>query len=366
MLPLASAARRAGHEVVIASGPDLRDEIERRGFTAWSVGPSMAEIEAAGLPRPPGPEASDEQILWSNVQRLFVNPSTARAGELIPLTERSPVDVIVQELYELGASYLRPTTGRRLVHGLGADFPRFVDFAALGHADVARALGRPDATDQYLAAPYIDPFPPVLHPPERPWRDVRPLRPDAGAVPAGATLPEAFRRLTHPRTVYLTLGTVYTSVEVWRRLLESVADLPVNIVATTGYAVDPAQLGPLPANVAIERFVPQALLLLDCSAVICHAGAGTVLGALAFGVPLLLLPMGADQFGNAAAVADAGAGIVLDPDAATPAAIRTALCRLLDTDSFTLGARKVADSIAALPTADAVLSAALDWLPSGG
>lgn len=364
MLPLASAARRAGHEVIIASGPDLRDEIERRGFTAWPVGPSMAEIEAVGLPRPPGPGASDEQILWSNAQRLFVNPSAVRAAQLIPLVERTPVDVIVQELYELGASYVRPATGRRLVHGLGADFPGFIQLATLGHAEVARTLGRPDAIEQYLAAPYIDPFPPALHPAARPWRDVRPLRPDAGEAPAGATLPEAFRRTAQPRTVYLTLGTVFSSVELWRRLFEAVADLPVTIVATTGHAVDPGELGPLPANVAVERFVPQALLLPNCSAVICHAGAGTVLGALTFGLPLLLLPMGADQFGNATAIADAGAGIVLDPDAATPAAIRAALSRLLDTDSFRRAARKVADSIATLPTADAVLGDVLGGLPA--
>lgn len=364
MLPLASAARRAGHEVIIASGADLSSETERRGFTAWPVGPTMAEIEEFGLPRTPGSEASEQQVLWSNVQRLFLNPSTVRAEQLVRLTEETPVDVVVQELYELGASYVRPTTGRRLVHGLGADFPGFVDLAVLGHAEMARSLGRPDVSEQYLAAPYIDPFPPVLHPSDRPWRDVRSLRPEAGDAPAGASLPESFRRLPHPRTVYLTLGTVYTSVEVWRRLLEAVADLPVNILATTGNTVDPAELGTLPANVAVERFVPQALVLPNCSAVICHAGAGTVLGALAFGLPLLLLPMGADQFGNATAVAAAGAGLVLDPESATPEAIRSTLGRLLDTDSFRPAAQAVAESIAALPTADAVLAEVLSGIPA--
>lgn len=366
MLPLAAAARRAGHEVIIATGPDLSNEIERRGFTAWPVGPSKAEIDRVGLPRPPGPGATDEQILWTNVQRLFINPSAARAAELFVLAERLPVDVVVQELYELGASYLRPTTGQRLVHGLGADFPRFIDLAARGHAEVGRALGLPDAMEQYLTAPYIDPFPPVLHPQERLWRDIRPLRPDAGKVPAGATVPDSFLRLPHPRTVYLTLGTVYTSAEIWRGLLEAVADLPVNVLATTGNALDPALLGTLPPNVAVERFVPQALLLPLCSAVICHAGAGTALGALASGLPLVLLPMGADQFENAAAVASAGAGIVLDPESATPVAIRTALGRVLDAESYQRAARAVADSIAELPTADAVLAAALADAPASG
>ncbi len=364
MLPLATAARRAGHEVIIATGPDLSIEVERRGFTAWPVGPSMAEIEQSGLPRPPGPGATEDELLWSSAQRMFVNPSAIRAAELIKLVDLNPVDVVVQELYELGASYVRPTTGRRLVHGLGADFPGFVDLVTLGHAEVARSLGRPDAGQEYLAAPYIDPFPPVLHPPDRPWHDVRPLRPDPGDVPTGAALPESFRRLSDRRTVYLTLGTVFTSDDLWRWLVEAVADLPVNIIATTGYSVDPAELGTLPPNVAAERFVPQALLLPACSAVICHGGAGTVLGALAFGLPLVMLPMGADQFGNAMAIAAAGAGVVVEPDAVTPEAIRRALARVLDADSYRRAARTVADSIAGLPDADDVLAGILAGLPT--
>ena len=364
MLPLAAAARRAGHEVVIAAGPDLRADIERRGFDAWTVGPTMAEISAFGLPRPPGPGAGDGEILWNNVQRLFLTPSTARLPELVRLTELHPVDVVVQELYELAACYVRPTSGRRFVHGLGADFPGFVDLAIRGVAEVGRAVARPDATERYLAAPYLDPFPPALHAAGRPWRDVRPVRPDAGQVPAGVTLPDAFRRLPQPHTVYLTLGTVYSSAESWRSLLEAVADLPVNVLATTGTTVDPAELGTLPTNVAVERYVPQALVLPACSAVICHAGAGTALGALAHGLPLVLLPMGADQFGNAAAVETAGAGIVLDPQAATPAAIRAALIAVLADDSYRRAARRVADSIAALPSPDEVLAAMLTGSPS--
>ena len=43
-------------------------------------------------------------------------------------------------------------------------------------------------------------------------------------------------------------------------------------------------------------------------AVVTHGGAGTTLGALAFGVPLLVLPQGADQYANAERVVAAGAG----------------------------------------------------------
>jgi UDP:flavonoid glycosyltransferase YjiC (YdhE family) len=43
LLPLALAARRAGHEVAFATGPDLVRYVEQRGLTAWPIGPTRAE-----------------------------------------------------------------------------------------------------------------------------------------------------------------------------------------------------------------------------------------------------------------------------------------------------------------------------------
>ncbi|HEY6423548.1 MAG TPA: hypothetical protein VIY28_09955 [Pseudonocardiaceae bacterium] len=47
MLPLARAAQRAGHQVVTASGAEVVNDIERRGFTSWEVGPSHADAVTA-------------------------------------------------------------------------------------------------------------------------------------------------------------------------------------------------------------------------------------------------------------------------------------------------------------------------------
>ena len=97
--------------------------------------------------------------------------------------------------------------------------------------------------------------------------------------------------------------------------------MPANVVVTCGHGVDPESLGPQPAHVLVARFVPQALLMPHVGVVVCHGGAGTLIGALAAGVPVVSLPRGADQFGNAAQVARQGAGLSLGPDAATPPAI---------------------------------------------
>jgi UDP:flavonoid glycosyltransferase YjiC (YdhE family) len=81
----------------------------------------------------------------------------------------------------------------------------------------------------------------------------------------------------------------------------------------------------------------------SCTAVVTHGGLGTVLHALAHGVPMLLLPLGRDQHANAARVASLGAGIVLDARADVGAALET----LLAEPRFTAAATRAAERIAA-------------------
>ena len=78
--------------------------------------------------------------------------------------------------------------------------------------------------------------------------------------------------------------------DAWRTALAAVHELDVNVLGTTGPGLDPAVLGPQPRHVALARFVPQALVLRHVDAVVCHAGSGTMLGALAEGRPIVALP----------------------------------------------------------------------------
>jgi UDP:flavonoid glycosyltransferase YjiC (YdhE family) len=88
--------------------------------------------------------------------------------------------------------------------------------------------------------------------------------------------------------------------------------------------------------------------------VVSHGGSGTFLGALAEGLPQLCLPQGADQFLNAAACAQSGAGLSLVPGAATPARIADAVNRLLTEPAFRERSAGLAGAIAAMPGADEV------------
>jgi UDP:flavonoid glycosyltransferase YjiC (YdhE family) len=95
----------------------------------------------------------------------------------------------------------------------------------------------------------------------------------------------------------------------------------------------------------VER-APHSEVLRHASAVVTHAGHGTVIKALAAGVPVVAIPLGRDQLDNAARVAHHGAGLRLKPKAG-PETIARAVQRVLDEPSFAGAAQRMADAIAA-------------------
>jgi UDP:flavonoid glycosyltransferase YjiC (YdhE family) len=109
--------------------------------------------------------------------------------------------------------------------------------------------------------------------------------------------------------------------------------------------------------VLIAPYLPHTLLLPSCSLVVSQGGAGIVLGALAHGLPQLVLPQGADQFVNAEVCTAAGAALAIPADEFTPAAVAAAAQRLLAEPSFTVAAAGVRAEIEAMPDADRVLAA---------
>jgi MGT family glycosyltransferase len=151
--------------------------------------------------------------------------------------------------------------------------------------------------------------------------------------------------------VLVTLGTVFAQEcgDLFTRLLAGVGALPVDVLVTVGPALDPAELGPQPPNVRVERHVPFAEVLPRCSAVVSHGGSGTVVAGLAAGVPCVVLPMGADQPLNADRVVALGVGRALDAVTATPAEVRAAVCDVLEVPSYRRAAEAVRAEVASLP-----------------
>ena len=273
--------------------------------------------------------------------------------DLAPIVDQFRPDVVLRETAEVAAAPIAAARGIPLVtvafSGVLAGPVRDQVIDDLGPLWQAEGLGDPTWADVYGQL-YLHPFPVSFG--QRPDSPVvRPVRPDRGAP--SATPPGWVAALGTDRPlVYVTSGTEPPSVTFpWRELLAAVSGLDVDVVATIGPHVDPAAIGAVPANVRVERFVPQADLLARASAVISHGGAGSVLGAASHGRPQLVVPLFADQWDNGVAVDEAGCGIVVGPDRRSVADLDRSLRTVLASASHHDAATRVADEIAAMPAA---------------
>jgi UDP:flavonoid glycosyltransferase YjiC (YdhE family) len=127
--------------------------------------------------------------------------------------------------------------------------------------------------------------------------------------------------------VYFTPATVFTPHELYARVLVGLREAPVRTIATLGEHIDPSALGPQPGDVRIERFIPQSLLPPRC-------GSGSLMGALAHGLPSVLMPLGADKPYNAQRCVDLGLATALDPVALAPEDVRAAVASVLADRSY--------------------------------
>jgi UDP:flavonoid glycosyltransferase YjiC (YdhE family) len=89
--------------------------------------------------------------------------------------------------------------------------------------------------------------------------------------------------------------------------------------------------------------------LPHCALVVSHGGPGSVIGALAHGLPMVLIPLGADQPYNAARCAELRVARVLDAVEATPETVREAVATVLADSTYRRNAERLRDEIAALP-----------------
>jgi len=205
----------------------------------------------------------------------------------------------------------------------------------------------------------LSPFPPSYRDPAFPLpATAHSLRPLALDRARNDSAPAWLAHLSGAPTVYFTLGTVFNveSGDLFERVLAGLRGLPINVIATVGRDIDPKEFGVQPTHIHIERFIAQSAVLPHCSLVVSHGGSGSVLGALAHGLPQVLIPMGADQPLNARRVDALGLGRVLDPITATPGDVRDAVWSVLTEPAHRRAAARLRDEIATLPPPDAAVA----------
>lgn len=359
LVPFAKAFLRYNDEVVFVAPAEAAAMIAGAGFDHELIPNPPAEGRAELFARA-------RQMSWDDanavvVRDLFVGRDTpANFPHVANAIDAHRPDVVLWEASDFAAALAAEAAGVPNVC-VGITQARHMD--ALGDvvADaleaVRRELGLPPDPDRdrMASVPYFTLMPREFEDPDAPG--------PPGAMrfrerlAATRSLPDWWENRIWP-LVYVTLGSVAPTMDffpgVYREVIDALAHLPVRVLVTVGRDRDPADIGPLPPNVHVARWVPQADVMPHAAAMICHGGSGTVRAGLAAGVPMAVLPLFADQPHNARRVTELGAGLTLDGAARAGDAVRW----LLADPAYRQAAERVAVAMRTLPTVDDAVTVA--------
>ncbi|MGW4400390.1 glycosyltransferase [Amycolatopsis nivea] len=214
---------------------------------------------------------------------------------------------------------------------------------------LSAALRRHGVRDLADDGPWLDIAPPSLTGARRGGWLMRPVPHDGGGE-----LPGWPRREPRRALVAVTLGTIVPRMQgvgVAQRILALAPEVDADFVL----ALEPRdrqKLGALPANVRDGGWLPMGTLLAACTAVVHHGGSGTMFAALDAGVPQLLVPDGAsDRRVNADAIAARGAGLACAPDRLDAVLLH----RLVADQGLRTAAQEVSAELASMPTPSQVV-----------
>ncbi|MFJ3405116.1 glycosyltransferase [Promicromonospora sp. NPDC090134] len=376
LLPLARAFRDRGDQVGVLTAAAFGPLLDAEGIELLPAGPTadvlFAEsgrrtgVDAAADPRP---EAVADFFAGTRVD-LTADDAVAAARAFAP-------DLIVAEALDF--------VGPLVAAALDVPFATMAFGPAIPaeFTDGMTALVGTRYADRGLtpvpARWHLDPCPDLLQPPgwQAPANRI-PVRPEPHQGPGtnasmststdadtGTDADAGVAASGERPQVLVTFGTHFSDPATLTPILAELRTVGVDLVVTLGLTASAADYdlgGSAGEGVTFAAFTPLAELLHDVDLVVTHGGAGTTLGVLARGLPLVVVPQGADQFLQAAVVSASGTGIAVQPGPDVPETVAKAVVTLRTDPSYAESAHQVAAQIAAMPTpADvaAVLSAAL-------
>jgi MGT family glycosyltransferase len=127
-----------------------------------------------------------------------------------------------------------------------------------------------------------------------------------------------------------------------RAAMRAVEHTSSRLLVTVGPGHSPGEVAPIPPNVRVEQYVPQSPVLQRSKALVSHAGHGSVMKALRYAVPMVLVPWSRDQFGVAARAESIGAALIIPKEQLSAEAMSSALSRVLGDPRYLWAAERAA------------------------
>ncbi|WP_277681909.1 activator-dependent family glycosyltransferase [Saccharomonospora azurea] len=397
MVPIAWALRTAGHDVRVASQPNMVDAIRESGLPAVAVGADHTYYEKlrelmASAPQDDGQrEKPDLNDMGRNVPRKL-NWDTAMMmyGFMVPFTFSMFNEPMVDDLVTVAREW-KPDlvlweplshAGAVAARAVGAAHARVVwgqDYFARMHqrfTEISRAqpegqrqdplrdwltglLGRFDCEfgeDAIFGQWSIDTMPESM----RFSLGLDTLSTRYVPYNGPSVLPDWLRTPPQRRRVALTAGITSKEFDQdtqvpFTDLLAAVRDLDAEVIATVP-ADRRDEVGPVPSNVQLVDFVPLDLLLPTCSAVVHHGGAGTSATALLHGIPQVVTGNTFSALPYGETLHDLGAGVRVDGIEGDADDVREALVRVLDEPAYVKAAGSLREEMLALPTPNEIVA----------
>ena len=364
MVPFARAFLDAGHDVLLAAPAKARPTVERAELPFFPLSDPPAEETDAIFAELPSLPQEEQSVRVMREIFAGIDARTSLHGVLRAVGRFKP-DVLLREPTEyaglLAAERLGVRHGRIAIMAAASETWGVPVVTSVLDEHRKRLVLRPDPEGRRITeSPYLTVIPEALEDPDDfgPVHAVRFREPR----PEPRPLPNWWPRDERP-LVYATYGSVTPTLPffpaLFRATVAALGELHVRALFTVGVDVDVDPLGPVPANVRIERWIPQADVMSHAAAMIGHGGAGSTRMALAAGVPSVIVPGFADQFRNAERVAALGAGLQAGPED-----LVSALRRVLEEPSHGEAAARVAAEVARLPLVDEAPAMLGEWLQS--
>lgn len=222
--------------------------------------------------------------------------------------------------------------------------------ARLGLASLSDALRRTAISDELytiFGAPEIEPA-------RRSWpKSVRFVGPYAWDEPSSYRRPAWLETLrTDVPVVYATIGTLSNRMEsdLFDTIVEAFKGSEYTLVMSTGSYQDDMHVQrfrDLPANVHVESFIPNSLIVPRASALIHHGGAGTTMVGMRHGVPAVVLPLNHEHHDFAQRVVERHCGLRLAKNKLTSQKLHQAVQTIITDASYKDSARALSAKLAA-------------------
>ena len=366
MIPFALAWRAAGHDIIVAAPASFREGVERAGFDFRPFADAAQDQLDAVFSSLHAVPADEGNIRVVRDVFATIDASAALPGVTELIAEWRP-DVVVRESCEF-AAYVAAERHELSQLRVGVGLASFEE-AMIAHCESPLTLLRESVgltADPGLrrlrSAPRLTTLPASV---DAATETASRRFSEAPSDARPEALPDSWDGAADP-LVYVSFGTVAAGIgmfpDLYLAAAGALADVPIRVLMTTGGDADPAALGPLPANVHVERWCDEEQVLPQASVVVSHGGFGTLLRALAAAVPMVVVPLFADQGYNARRVHDTGIGIALDGGPAAIGELGEAVKRVVGDPAFRTAAQRTLEEIRGQPdvsmSADLLLRAA--------